>query len=555
MNAGTAEYWKNKGNDSLKQKKIIEAIKFYQKSLLIDSKYTPSWHNLGLICEKIGLIEEANYCYSEEKRLTENLSDSDLIDDVNTIDSTDENEKNVVYLDAIDGFEFEQICGEIYRNLGYQVEVTPPTQDVGRDLELIAPNGEKIVVECKHQIDNTIGRPVVQKLHSSAITHGAIKGILITTGKFSNEAIEHAKILTPKIELIDRPLLIDLATSANYEFYLRGEKQKIWSYPISSILMIKDAIFNNLKENLTSFPLPISVIKITNRQIELDPSYKLTYNIDSRFYTTIGLIHHERSLNQNILFEGNTGQVLNSLNTFLSNSSFHEFNQSLYHHSNIRKQNFSIDGNTLKNIAKDHIAKKHTKNVSYYGNNNQRYTKECIPGQREIIIKNIRQIFIPKQKITINSHKKAYFLDIIENSSEMMCKTNLLTCSFCNGYTNGKKMILCNSCGSITHAPFFFDTCSYTCQECGKTICRTCTFQVKKKGKLCNECAKRYSDSVKPVGKFLYQKYFIAGILSVVGLILLQYSPIFLLLFLGCACIILYSSIKKKTPEYIFLKK
>ncbi len=79
----------------------------------------------------------------------------------------------------------------------------PYTGDMGRDI-LIHSNEGLIVVECKHQPHNSIGRPIVQKLHSAVISSHAVKGILVTTGKFSDQAVEHAKALEPPIELIDR---------------------------------------------------------------------------------------------------------------------------------------------------------------------------------------------------------------------------------------------------------------------------------------------------------------------------------------------------------------
>lgn len=102
--------------------------------------------------------------------------------------------RSTIYLNSIDGFEFEKVCRIIFSNLNYgYVESTPLVGDKGRDL-IIHSNEGKILVECKHHPKSSIGRPVVQKLHSAVISEGAIKGIIVTTGTFSKDAILHAKV-------------------------------------------------------------------------------------------------------------------------------------------------------------------------------------------------------------------------------------------------------------------------------------------------------------------------------------------------------------------------
>ena len=120
--------------------------------------------------------------------------------------------ERTIYLDDIDGFEFERVCNDIFTNLKYgKVEETPLVGDEGKDLIIHDKRG-KIVVECKHHPKSSVGRPVIQKLHSAVISEGAYKGIVVTTGTFSKQAVEHARKLSPPIELIDKGILLDLAT-------------------------------------------------------------------------------------------------------------------------------------------------------------------------------------------------------------------------------------------------------------------------------------------------------------------------------------------------------
>ena len=84
-----------------------------------------------------------------------------------------------IHLETIDGFEFEKMCELIFSRIqDSRVERTPSVGDLGKDLIIHSSDGT-IFVECKHHLDRTIGRPVIQKLHSAVISEGAIKGIVI----------------------------------------------------------------------------------------------------------------------------------------------------------------------------------------------------------------------------------------------------------------------------------------------------------------------------------------------------------------------------------------
>lgn len=98
--------------------------------------------------------------------------------------------KNIKDLLKIDPRDFEFYCGDYLRFKGYKkVKVTKATQDGGIDV-IAYKNGIKYAVECK-RYRGSVGRPIIQKLHSAAMMSGAI-GIVITTGHFTNQAIQYA---------------------------------------------------------------------------------------------------------------------------------------------------------------------------------------------------------------------------------------------------------------------------------------------------------------------------------------------------------------------------
>lgn len=88
---------------------------------------------------------------------------------------------------------FEDAVAEMYRALGFHVKQTAYSADGGWDLELRA-DGKRTLVECK-QWDplRTVGRPILQKLHSAMVTERATDGMLVTTAGFTAPAVEFAR--------------------------------------------------------------------------------------------------------------------------------------------------------------------------------------------------------------------------------------------------------------------------------------------------------------------------------------------------------------------------
>src|SRR6266705_3614074 len=76
---------------------------------------------------------------------------------------------------------FETWIGERFRNLGYDVHVTPFQGDHGVDLVLTRP-GENIIVQCKHYPLSTVGEPVLRDLYGTMHHVDTTSAALVTTG-------------------------------------------------------------------------------------------------------------------------------------------------------------------------------------------------------------------------------------------------------------------------------------------------------------------------------------------------------------------------------------
>jgi Holliday junction DNA helicase RuvB subunit len=117
--------------------------------------------------------------------------------------------------------DFEDFVAELFRTLGYQnVTVTSRAGDEGKDvvMEFESPLGRtlRVYVECKQWEEVPVGRQEVQILHSAVVADGADQGIVVTTGRFTNEAFAYAK-KAGNIRLIDGRELRELTARAGLE--------------------------------------------------------------------------------------------------------------------------------------------------------------------------------------------------------------------------------------------------------------------------------------------------------------------------------------------------
>lgn len=86
--------------------------------------------------------------------------------------------------------EFEVFVSELYRRMGYDIELTQAMHDGGKDVIMNDyENDERIYVECKHFSENNyVGREICQKLLGAMAMDNIDRGIIVNTGKFHKNA-------------------------------------------------------------------------------------------------------------------------------------------------------------------------------------------------------------------------------------------------------------------------------------------------------------------------------------------------------------------------------
>ncbi len=138
------------------------------------------------------------------------------------------------HLLEMDPFKFEQLVKLLLEEMGYEnVATTSPTNDKGVDvvgtIELGISAVREVIQIKRHR--GTIGRPVLDQLRGSLYRFNAVRGTVITTGRFSKGAEDAAfERGAPPITLIDGERLLDLL----FDYQIGVNKKQVDYYEFAS---------------------------------------------------------------------------------------------------------------------------------------------------------------------------------------------------------------------------------------------------------------------------------------------------------------------------------
>jgi HJR/Mrr/RecB family endonuclease len=108
-------------------------------------------------------------------------------------------------IDTMTGKQFESFLSVYYRKLGYDVTLTPSTQDYGADL-ILRKNGIKTIVQAKRS-QKAVSVKAVQEIVGAIKHYNADKALVVTNNRFTENACNLAR--SNGVELWDRKKLID----------------------------------------------------------------------------------------------------------------------------------------------------------------------------------------------------------------------------------------------------------------------------------------------------------------------------------------------------------
>lgn len=410
-------------------------------------------------------------------------------------------EYDTVYVRGIGWQGFEKLCERIFKEINAgDVKRIGGVADGGRDLMIDGPDG-RTIVECKYYKNSSISRPVVQKLHSAVISNKGKKGIIISTGRYTKQAIEYAASLKDiTMELYDMLQLRDLAERAGIKLVTGSNDRITESFQILSLPDTVEKISRRFQYK--SHPNTVKEFMQTNIEgTQLMPYYMIRASIRQTFSTSAGIIHEINRSELKYVLNGITGRFLmTDYVKFLRSGKTCSPKNVRVQGDNMRRERFMIGGSLISHYIEKRMIADHTKTVEYVAGNNATYYKECIPSKNAITIEDIKAVLVPMVCLKISFVERGYTCYVTHNGLDVKIDCPEL----CTCYTCGKKIkvgkkkgsgqgLLCNDCGAVSHAPSFFRPHSHICKKCGKTLCRSCTYVSRRalflRKKMCKSCA------------------------------------------------------------------
>jgi restriction endonuclease Mrr len=368
-------------------------------------------------------------------------------------------------LDELSGFEFEDLMGDVFRNLGYEnVRQAERTADEGRDVvmeEVVDGTRRAIVVECKHT--DAVGRPVVQKLHSAVATvdfDGPRRGIVVTTGRFTNPAREYARRLRESgdphpVELIDGEDLREIAEEIGLDLYngrieiLCDETLRPYD-PAASVTAPVEEAFRDV-ENIEAAEPPEPYSRATFR-----PVVAITADTNAVFETSVGVIHRIDDRTRFVVHveRGHPQMAADEVTTLVTENlhSAIELDAEQFEgvFDDVEERRFGQTETEYKQWAVDRLQDHHTTTVTYTGDNNVTYNKTCEPNRSDISVQSIEPVYLPDVRQTIELGEYSYPYEYYAaGPSRVTIEDGIRRCVHCETGDADETYTYCTNCGAI----------------------------------------------------------------------------------------------------------
>jgi restriction endonuclease Mrr len=368
-------------------------------------------------------------------------------------------------LDDLSGFEFEDLIEDVFRNLGYEnVRQAEKTADEGRDVimeEVVDGTRRAIIVECKHT--GTVGRPVVQKLHSAIATFdfdGPKRGMVVTTGRFTNPAEEYAERLQENddpypIDLLDGEDLREIADEIGLDLYngrieiLCDETLRPFDPTADVDAPVQEAIRDIENLEVADLPAPYSVATFR-------PVVAVTTDTNAVFETSVGVIHRINDRTQVVVHaeRGHPQVADDNVATLVTENLNATIDLDTEQFGNvfneIDERRFGQTQTEYKEWAVDRLQEYHTTTVSYTGDNNVTYTKTCEPNRSDISVQSIEPVYLPEIRHTIELQEYTYPYEYYAaGPSRVTTENGIHRCVHCDTSGVDRIYTYCPNCGAI----------------------------------------------------------------------------------------------------------
>ena len=401
-------------------------------------------------------------------------------------------------LDELTGLEFEEVMVEVFRHQGYRdVQQAVRTADEGRDVTMVddsAP-GEPVgvVVECKHT--DTVGRPVVQKLHSAVTTHdydGPRRGMVATTGRFTGPAEEYAERVSANpadvdIELLDGRRLREIGESIGMDLY-SGRIEVLCDETLpppaddDAVAAARDEAAARV-ENLSPGDLSDPRTSLAFRPLLL-----VETEVDATFETSVGVVHSVFDRERLALSaeRGEPSLLRPSVATLVGDAGRREplpgrgseaVDPDTVDAAAVdpdTADEAAVDRNTVDEAAVDRddgfdsVAirrfgrteseytdwvvdrqrERHEETVRYTGDNNVTYTKTCTPRASDVRVLDVDPVYLPQATATTELGAYSYDHGYVTNGADRVTlRDEFGDCVHCGASTG--PITYCANCGSL----------------------------------------------------------------------------------------------------------
>ena len=368
-------------------------------------------------------------------------------------------------LDDLSGFAFEDLMEDVFRTLGYEnVRQAARTADKGRDIimeEVVDGTRRAIIVECKHT--GTVGRPVVQKLHSAVATFefdGPKRGIVITTGRFTAPAQTYADELRQSddphpIELLDGRALREIADEIGLDLYngrieiLCDETLRPYDPAAGPGAPVREA-FHDI-ENIDARDVPAPVSRVT-----FHPVVTVTAETDAVFETSVGVIHRVND-HMRVVVHAERGEpqiVDDAVATLVTDNAHATVDLAADRFAEvfdeIDKRRFGQTQTEYKEWAVEQLRAYHTTTVTYTGDNNVTYTKTCEPNRSDIAVQSVTPVYLPEVRQTTELQEYTYAYECyVAGPSRVTAEDGIRRCVHCETSGTEQTYTYCPNCGAI----------------------------------------------------------------------------------------------------------
>jgi len=377
-------------------------------------------------------------------------------------------------LDDLTGLEFEEVMVAVFRHQGYRdVRQAVRTADEGRDVTMIDDSGPGepvgVVVECKHTA--TVGRPVVQKLHSAVKTYdydGPCRGMVATTGRFTAPAEEYAERVSGNpedidIDLLDGRRLREIGDSIGMDLY-SGRIEVLCDETLpapdaDAVAAARDEAAASV-ENLSVDDLPDPSTSLAFRPLLL-----VETEVDATFETSVGVVHSVFERERIALSADREGPSLlrSSVATLASDGHGREplserGGEAAVSDTAASDRDSGFDAVDIRRFGRteseytdwvvDRQRDRYEETVRYTGDNNVTYTKTCTPRASDVRVLDVDAVYLPQATAITELGEYSYDHGYVANGADRVTLVDEFgDCVHCG--ESADPVTYCENCGSL----------------------------------------------------------------------------------------------------------